>query len=92
MPENFNKTLLAKMNKLSNKGWSYHLRLLRMDQHALTYFRNVPKDYDGKCIGSLKVTNREHTWLPICGEWDFETQGVCAAEEDNECERDIRGG
>ena len=48
VPENFNKTLLAKMNKLSNKGWSYHLRLLRMDQHALTYFRNVPKDYDGK--------------------------------------------
>lgn len=34
------------MNKLSNKGWSYHLRLLKMDEHAITYFRNVPKDYD----------------------------------------------
>ena len=46
-PENFKKVLLAKMNKLSNKGWSYHLRLLKMDQHALTYYRNVPKDFDG---------------------------------------------
>jgi hypothetical protein len=46
-PENFKRPILAKMNKLSNKGWSFHLRLLKMDQHALTYYRNVPKDFDG---------------------------------------------
>ena len=25
------KFLIGKINKLSNKGWSYHLRLLKMD-------------------------------------------------------------
>ncbi len=46
-PDNLKKTLLAKMNKLSNKGWSYHLRLLKLDSQALSYYRNVPKDFDG---------------------------------------------
>ena len=48
VPENFKRSMLTKMNKLSNKGWSYHSRLLRLDQHAISYFRNIPKDYDGK--------------------------------------------
>jgi hypothetical protein len=30
-PPNFTKMLLYKMEKLSNKGWSYHPRLIRVD-------------------------------------------------------------
>lgn len=42
------RPLLGKVNKLSNKGWNYHFRLLKMDAVALTYFKTVPKDFDGK--------------------------------------------
>lgn len=54
------KTLFGKMNKLSNKGWSYHLRLVKMDQHSISYYRNVPKDFDGNHNINIK-TNRELT-------------------------------
>ena len=42
------KEFLGKVNKLSNKGWSYNLRLLKMDQYSLTYYKNVPSDFDGR--------------------------------------------
>lgn len=45
--DNIAKTLFGKMNKLSNKGWTYHLRLVKMDQNSISYYRNVPKDFDG---------------------------------------------
>jgi hypothetical protein len=67
IPENFKKPMLTKMNKLSTKGWSYHLRLLKLDEHALAYYRNVPKDYDGTFI-SLNLWQRRPTparlWQP----------------------------
>jgi len=39
--------LFYKMEKLSNKGWSYHPRLIRVDEHSISYFSKIPKDYTG---------------------------------------------
>lgn len=47
-PPNFNRMLFYKMEKLSNKGWSYHPRLIRVDEHSIAYFSKIPKDYTGK--------------------------------------------
>jgi len=46
-PPNFNRMLFYKMEKLSNKGWSYHPRLIRVDEHSIAYFSKIPKDYTG---------------------------------------------
>ncbi len=48
IPENFRRSMLYKMEKLSNKGWSYHPRLIRLDEHSICYFSKIPKDFKGK--------------------------------------------
>ncbi len=49
------KPLLGKVNKLSNKGWNFHFRLLKMDNYALSYFKSVPKDFNGNSIANLRI-------------------------------------
>jgi len=55
------KEVLGKVNKLSNKGWSYHFRLLRMDQNSLTYYKSVPSDFDGKLYEKLYLNILDRT-------------------------------
>ncbi len=54
-PPNFSRMLFYKMEKLSNKGWSYHPRLIRVDEHSISYFSKIPKDYTGT-IHTMIVT------------------------------------
>ena len=42
--------MLGKVNKLSNLGWGYNQRILKMDSFALSYYKTIPKDYDGILI------------------------------------------
>lgn len=53
LPENFKRNLLFKMEKLSNKGWSYHKRLVKLDANSICYFRAVPKDFVGRLKNSF---------------------------------------
>ena len=57
-PPNFNRMLFYKMEKLSNKGWSYHPRLIRVDEHSIAYFSKIPKDYTGKKNTGLLILKK----------------------------------
>jgi len=69
-PPNFNRMLFYKMEKLSNKGWSYHPRLIRVDEHSIAYFSKIPKDYtetenQRECPSVEKRTTKPKASIPL---------------------------
>ncbi len=38
---------LARIQKLSGMGWSYHERLLLLEGNVLSYYSDVPKGFSG---------------------------------------------
>lgn len=74
IPPNFSRMLFYKMEKLSNKGWSYHPRLIRVDEHSIAYFSKIPKDYTGKKYGyaqtQMNLRDRKPEGVPVGREKD----------------------
>ncbi len=42
---------IGKAEKLGGWGWGYHQRLLQLTGNILSYYRKVPKDFDGTETG-----------------------------------------
>ena len=41
------------MEKLSNKGWANHKRVVALDEHSLCYYRKVPKTFTTDSLESM---------------------------------------
>ena len=46
------RKLIGKVYKLSNMGYSQHLRLLKLNHKGLSYYKKVPDDFNEKSMQS----------------------------------------
>lgn len=58
--------LLSSCTKLGNSAWSSHSRLLALDQHSVSYFKNVPKDFKDIHEGKQKPKSSIPIQAIIC--------------------------
>jgi len=56
--QKFNKRL-GKVQKLSNKGFSFNFRILRIYESSLAYYKSVPKDYNGETQSSAIIEEKK---------------------------------
>ena len=46
------RKLIGKVSKLSNMGYSQHLRILKLNHKGLSYYKKVPDDFNEKTMQS----------------------------------------
>jgi len=49
------KELTGRVMKLSNWEFSQHTRLLKIDKHALRYYKKVPSDFNSSKMASVGI-------------------------------------
>lgn len=49
--------MLGRVTKLGDWKWSQNDRLLKLDQDSLSYYKQIPKDFNAKLMESHEITN-----------------------------------
>ena len=73
------------VQKLGEKGWAYHTRLLICDDYTLAYYRKVPKEFMGNPPLLIILETRNLPSLPrpkMKINLKFEETEICRIEEE----------